>query len=161
MKEYAKKNKAKRKAYMLKYRKDNKEKCDATSRAWYYKHHEENKRKSSIANKKPEAKKRRAEAMKRFVKRNPKYMSAHSMKYYFANKDKRDKDNLKWKKVARARWGSLFKRYGLVKHTPIANALSRARGLKGEIENQDVKTIENDIKVLRNEIKRLRKEFKL
>jgi len=160
-KKWALKNKDKLKAYMKKYRENNKELCLARSRKWYYAHHEENKRKASIANKKPKALKRRCEAMRRFRKRNPTYMSAYSMRYYFANQEKVDKTHAEWTKKAKAKYGSLWKRYGQGKNAPVCNALARARGTKGSIEHQDRVSIRKDIEILKKEIARLRKEWDL
>jgi len=131
-------NKEKRRVYYRAYRLKNLEKCRAYEREYI---------------KKPEQKERRRINQINFQKRNPKYATAHSMCYYFKNQKAVDETHAKWTKKTN-------KRYINKNNEIISNALSRARGIKGNLINQTNKTIKNDIKILQQEITKLREKLK-
>ena len=152
--------KIKTRAYQKEWRDKNKEKLKKYRYDYWRKDIEKNRRVANERVKNPKDRERRRLNMINFRKRNPKYMSAYSMRYYFANQEQVDKTHAEWTKKAQAKYGSLYKRYGLGKNTPVAHALSRARGTKGKIEHQTNKSIEKDIQILKREITKLKENLK-
>ena len=156
MKDYWGKNKeeivAKRREYDKKWREDNKEKLKQYRYDYWRKNLEHNRKVANERVKNPKDRARRKQNSINFRKRNPKYASAYSMKYYFGHQKEVDKTHAEWTKKAKEKYGSLWKRYGLSKNTPVAQALARARGTKGMIEHQTIKMIKRDIGILKNEI---------